>query len=235
MKCLVKRIIMIMAVLIMVGSLSVRAELITFDFSGEVVWADTPTMLFMPGQSYSGQFTFESNTAAVPYSNGYVGYENAITSFDIQIGDYYIEFLSGPSNIAVVNDIPNGNASVDHYSVNTSDASNQPFGFESNLPYTNLVIGSMGLDIIDVDQTGNPIMLLNESLPLLPPSLLDAEQSLAAISGRTTVEIRTVSGEKIESDSQTACREASFACRSVMSKKISRVAEVELCRVYAEW
>lgn len=185
MKYLITSLGIIMAGLIMMSPSLARAETITFDFSGEVQFADTPTMLFMPGQRYSGQFTFESTTTAVPYSNGYVGYEYAITAFDIQIGDYYIRFLNGPSNIAVVNDIPSGSSILDHYSVNVSGASNQPseFDFESNLPYTNLTMISMGLDIIDTDQTGNPTMLLNENLPLLPPPLLDAEQALAAIYG----------------------------------------------------
>ncbi len=67
----------------------VRADIVTFQFTGELTGVDTPLEgEFSVGDTYSGTYTFESNTPDPEADNGFFSYPDAILDMSLSSGAF---------------------------------------------------------------------------------------------------------------------------------------------------
>ena len=147
-----------------VGATEARASSITFAFTGNILYAYGGGTDFAPGTAVSGNYTFESTTAAFN-SGADFAYYGAPTAVSLTVGSNSYTNLAAGSYIFVMN------GSIDSYSASLKLAG------AAALPSGNAPVEFSVL----LTDSGNDL-LTSVALPLTPPSIALAAGGDAYIS-----------------------------------------------------
>lgn len=154
---------LVLLLIVVASQTPADASQITFNFQGTVTVVNPALSgTFSPGQTISGNYTFESTTADIaPGDPNFGGYPGASTNLSFTVGGYTGSF--GSSGFNAINVGLSFASAFDIYQV--------------NIPFTGAAVAGFtpdefALDIRDTDQTA----FANDSLPSTPPNLALFEQ-----------------------------------------------------------